>query len=155
MGLLGRLPPSGPYSNSLTGPVLPRREPHLPADRGVPDALTALFEQIDNPPTVRVYVGNYFFQFLVYPIWHRPRFQNAVYIFGQDRRYMHYIGRAEDTFVRISPTHHKLKAAKAAGANELWVHAPGPHARFDFEQSEQLLIQHHFSSLLNEVGYGG
>lgn len=103
-------------------------------------------KRLPPPPSVIVadYGVNYTFN--VYPITHRPRREKSVYIFGKDQRWMFYAGIAENTFDRLS-NHERMAEAMAMGANEVWVHTPGPDAIFNYKDAERRLIERHCFSM--------
>lgn len=82
------------------------------------------------------------YTFEVFPIFARPRKSHSLYIFGRDRHWMYYAGIAENLFERLSG-HERMLEAIELGANELWVHTPGPDALVDFRNAERRLIGCH------------
>ncbi len=129
-GLAGT-PSSGGFLSRVTGPPKPERS-------AVAEALAKLM----NPPKVIVpdYGVNYTFD--VFPIYYRPIRKKSVYIFAQDRRLMFYAGIAEDVFERLTD-HERMAEAIEMGANEVWVHTPGPDRIIDYKDAERRLIERH------------
>ena len=101
--------------------------------------------------TVVVGDGQIDYTFAIYDIDNPPDVRNADYIFGKDGLWLWYIGKTKSTGTRFYD-HHKLDAAKAMGATEIWIHVPGPNAYVDYHDAEVRLIRR-WKPPLNDILY--
>ncbi len=133
---------SNAFLEGLTGPPSSGGFLSGLTDQPAPSALIEALVRLTDPPKVIVpdYGVNYTFE--VFPIYYRPIRKNSVYIFGKDRRWMFYAGIAEDTFERLNG-HERLAEAIGMGANEVWVHTPGPNPIVTYKEAERRLIERH------------
>ncbi|HVY87419.1 MAG TPA: GIY-YIG nuclease family protein [Hyphomonadaceae bacterium] len=139
-GLTPPLPTSNAFLSALAGP--PRSGDFL---SGLTDPLSAAasaLAQLMVPPKVVVPDYGVDYTFDVFPISYRPAGKNCVYIFAKDRCWMYYAGIAEDLFNRLTG-HERMHEVIEMGANEVWVHTPGPNAIFGYKEAERRLIERH------------
>jgi len=170
---LSGLAPPRPTSNAFfSGPAGPPRSggflsclaPERPPSNDFPSGLApptprrnALLRRIEPKPepraigTVVLGDGEINYTFAIYDIDNPPEVRNADYVFGAAGRFIWYIGKTKNTGARFFD-HHKLDAAKAEGATEVWVHVPGPNAYVDYHDAEVRLIRR-WKPPLNEVQY--